>query len=95
MATSATRTLGYTDEEAQRVADDIDVVINSAGNVTFNPTLESALRTNVVGTQNVIAFTRRMKRPGTGACVDLFCGRQPLGRGLGARPGDWLLSPQT
>jgi long-chain acyl-CoA synthetase len=54
---------GYTDEEAQRVADDVDVVINSAGNVTFNPTLESALRTNVVGTQNVIAFTRRMKRP--------------------------------
>ncbi|MGH7886280.1 MAG: SDR family oxidoreductase, partial [Candidatus Binatia bacterium] len=54
---------GYTDEQAQRVADDIDVVINSAGNVTFNPTLESALRTNVVGTQNVIAFTRRMKRP--------------------------------
>ena len=55
--------LGYTEDEAQRVADDIDVVINSAGNVTFNPTLESALRTNVVGTQNVIAFTRRMKRP--------------------------------
>ncbi|PWT81788.1 MAG: AMP-dependent synthetase, partial [Acidobacteria bacterium] len=55
--------LGYTEEEAQRVADDVDVVINSAGNVTFNPTLESALRTNVVGTQNVIAFARRMKRP--------------------------------
>jgi len=55
--------LGFTEEEAQRVADDIDVVINSAGNVTFNPTLESALRTNVVGTQNVIAFAKRMKRP--------------------------------
>src|SRR6266852_2604085 len=55
--------LGFSDEEAQRLADDIDVVINSAGNVTFNPTLESALRTNVVGTQNVIAFTKRMKRP--------------------------------
>ncbi len=55
--------LGYSEEEAQAVADDIDIVINSAGNVTFNPTLESALRTNVVGTQNVIAFTRRMKRP--------------------------------
>src|ERR1700682_2860108 len=55
--------LGYSDEEAQRVADDIDVVLNSAGNVTFNPTLESALRTNVVGTQNVIAFAKRMKRP--------------------------------
>ena len=55
--------LGYTEEEAQRIADDIDIIINSAGNVTFNPTLESALRTNVVGTQNVIAFARRMKRP--------------------------------
>src|SRR5919107_2051554 len=55
--------LGYTEEEAQRIADDVDVVLNSAGNVTFNPTLESALRTNVVGTQNVIAFAKRMKRP--------------------------------
>ena len=59
----AEHNLGFSDEEAQQIADDIDVVINSAGNVTFNPTLESALRTNVVGTQNVIAFTKRMKRP--------------------------------
>src|ERR687886_2018085 len=55
--------LGYTEEEAQGIADDIDVVLNSAGNVTFNPPLESALRTNVVGTQNVIAFAKRMRRP--------------------------------
>ncbi|HYP00232.1 MAG TPA: SDR family oxidoreductase, partial [Pyrinomonadaceae bacterium] len=55
--------LGLTEEEAQKIAADIDVVVNSAGNVTFNPTLESALRTNVVGTQNVIAFTKRMRRP--------------------------------
>ena len=55
--------LGYTEQEAQAIADDVDVVINSAGNVTFNPTLESALRTNVVGTQNVIAFAKRMRRP--------------------------------
>lgn len=55
--------LGFSEEEAQRIADDLDVIINSAGNVTFNPTLESGLRTNVVGTQNVIAFTKRMKRP--------------------------------
>src|SRR5215210_5563596 len=55
--------LGYTEEQAQAIASDIDVVLNSAGNVTFNPTLESALRTNVVGTQNVIAFARRMRRP--------------------------------
>src|SRR5256884_1004047 len=55
--------LGFSDEEAQRIAGDLDVIINSAGNVTFNPTLESGLRTNVVGTQNVIAFAKRMKRP--------------------------------
>nr|MDQ5837360.1 SDR family oxidoreductase [Acidobacteriota bacterium] len=55
--------LGFTEDEAQTVASDIDVLINSAGNVTFNPTLESALRTNVVGTQNVIAFAKRMRRP--------------------------------
>src|SRR5258708_38297433 len=55
--------LGFSDEEAQRIADDLDIIINSAGNVTFNPTLESGLRTNVVGTQNVLAFTKRMKRP--------------------------------
>lgn len=55
--------LGLTEEQAEQIAADVDVVINSAGNVTFNPTLESALRTNVVGTQNVIAFVRRMKRP--------------------------------
>src|SRR6476659_4097986 len=28
--------LGYSEEEAQKLADDIDVVINTAGNVTFN-----------------------------------------------------------
>jgi long-chain acyl-CoA synthetase len=55
--------LGFSESEAQHIADNVDVVINSAGNVTFNPTLESALRTNVVGTQNVIAFAKRMKRP--------------------------------
>jgi len=55
--------LGLTEQEAQTIAADIDVLVNSAGNVTFNPTLESALRTNVVGTQNVIAFAKRMRRP--------------------------------
>ncbi|HYR78209.1 MAG TPA: AMP-binding protein [Pyrinomonadaceae bacterium] len=59
----AEKNLGFSEEEAGALADDLDVVINSAGNVTFNPTLESGLRTNVVGTQNVIAFAKRMKRP--------------------------------
>src|SRR5205823_6147487 len=55
--------LGLSEEQAAAVAADIDVVINSSGKVTFNPPLESALRTNVEGTRNVIAFVRRMKRP--------------------------------
>ena len=55
--------LGLSEDEAQRVAQDIDVLLNSSGRVTFNPPLESALRTNVGGTKNVIAFARRMKRP--------------------------------
>ncbi|HVR61272.1 MAG TPA: AMP-binding protein [Polyangia bacterium] len=55
--------LGLSEEDAQRIAQDIDVLINSSGRVTFNPPLESALKTNVDGTRNVIAFTRRMKRP--------------------------------
>src|SRR5256886_15018624 len=29
--------LGFTEEEAEALANDINVVINSAGNVTFNP----------------------------------------------------------
>lgn len=55
--------LGIPEDEAEKIAGDIDIVINSAGNVTFNPPLEHALRTNVVGTNNVIAFAKRMKRP--------------------------------
>src|SRR3954462_5208312 len=55
--------LGMSEELAERVAQDIDVLINSSGRVTFNPPLESAMRTNVEGTENVIAFAKRMKRP--------------------------------
>ncbi len=55
--------LGLPEEEAARVAGDIDVVINSSGKVTFNPPLESALRTNVQGIRNIITFVKRMQRP--------------------------------
>ena len=55
--------LGLSEEEAERVAKNIDVLINSSGRVTFNPPLESAMRTNVEGTKNVIAFANRMRRP--------------------------------
>ncbi len=86
--------LGYTDEQAQGIADDIDVVLNSAGNVTFNPTLESALRTNVVGTQNVIAFAKRMKRPALVHVSTCFVAGNRSGSGLGKRSGAGLFPAQ-
>jgi len=55
--------LGLNESEAERIAKDIDILINSSGNVTFNPPLESARRSNIVGTRNVIAFAKRMNRP--------------------------------
>ncbi|MBA4183721.1 MAG: SDR family oxidoreductase, partial [Acidobacteria bacterium] len=55
--------LGLEEKEAKKIMKDCDLIINSAGNVTFNPPLESALRTNVVGTNNVINLARMMKRP--------------------------------
>ena len=38
----------------QQHLQDTDIIINGAGNVTFNPPLDSALRTNVVGSNNII-----------------------------------------
>ncbi len=55
--------LGLDEAGAAAVAADIDVILNSSGKVTFNPPLEAALRTNVEGTKNVIAFAKQMKRP--------------------------------
>jgi len=57
------KNLGYTEEQAQQIAGDIDLVLNSSGNVSFNPPLETALKTNVTGTQNLLEFVKRMKRP--------------------------------
>jgi long-chain acyl-CoA synthetase len=55
--------LGLDETEAGRIMQDTDVIINGAGNVTFNPPLESALRTNVVGSHNIIQMARMMKKP--------------------------------
>ena len=55
--------LGLDAKQARKIMKDCDIIINSAGNVTFNPPLESALRTNVVGTNNVLQMARLMKRP--------------------------------
>jgi len=55
--------LGMNEDEARATMADTDIIINGAGNVTFNPPLESALRTNVVGSNNIIKLARMMKRP--------------------------------
>lgn len=55
--------LGLDEKEAAKIMKQVDVIINGAGNVTFNPPLESALRTNVVGSNNIIKLARMMKKP--------------------------------
>ena len=55
--------LGLEEKEAKKIMRDTDIIINGAGNVTFNPPLESALRTNVVGSNNIIKMARLMKKP--------------------------------
>ena len=55
--------LGLDEAVAKKIMRDTDIIINGAGNVTFNPPLESALRTNVVGSNNIIKMARMMKKP--------------------------------
>ena len=55
--------LGLDEKEAKKIMQETDVIINGAGNVTFNPPLESALRTNVVGSNNILKMARMMKKP--------------------------------
>ncbi|MEP7074284.1 MAG: AMP-binding protein [Acidobacteriota bacterium] len=55
--------LGIDEAEARKIMQDTDIILNGAGNVTFNPPLESALRTNVVGSNNIIKMARMMKKP--------------------------------
>lgn len=55
--------LGMSEAEAREIMANCDVIINGAGNVTFNPPLESALRTNVVGSNNILQLARMMQRP--------------------------------
>ena len=55
--------LGMSEDLAREIMQDTDVLINGAGNVTFNPPLESALRTNINGSNNIIELARMMKKP--------------------------------
>lgn len=55
--------LGMDEAEAAKLMRQCDLIINGAGNVTFNPPLESALRTNINGSNNIIKLARMMKKP--------------------------------
>ena len=55
--------LGFDEKAAGKIMRDTDIIINGAGNVTFNPPLETALRTNVVGSNNILKMARMMKKP--------------------------------
>ena len=52
----------FTDEQLRRVraAGGLDVIINSAGLVSFAPSLESALRINAIGAKNVLDVARKL-----------------------------------
>ena len=48
----------FTDEQLAEVA--VDVIINSAGLVSFAPSLESAIRINALGAKNVLDLARKL-----------------------------------
>ena len=65
--------LGYTEEQAQQIASDIDLVLNSSGNVSFNPPLETAMKTNVTGTKNLHRFCKADETSCICAHQYMFC----------------------
>jgi long-chain acyl-CoA synthetase len=52
---------GVSEEVMASIEGTIDVVVNVAGVVDFNPPLDEALDANAFGSQNLIALTRRIK----------------------------------
>jgi long-chain acyl-CoA synthetase len=93
---SRVRNVGLSDAEVARLTKDgpLDVILNSAGLVSFNPSLESALRINVYGVKYVMDLGARDWGQ-RGACLDLLCGGTARRRGLGRRAADWLLPAAT
>ena len=63
MAMSGMNFSEWTKQKREKDNADCDIIINGAGNVTFNPPLESRFRTNVVGSNNILKLARMMKRP--------------------------------
>lgn len=54
--------LGLSDDEAERLRREVDVVINSAGLVNFNPPLDDAIKVNSRGAMELAAFVATCDR---------------------------------
>jgi long-chain acyl-CoA synthetase len=55
--------LGFTDAEVRSLQESVDVVINCAGLVSFNPSLEVGLNVNTLGVQNVVDLCLKLDVP--------------------------------
>ena len=50
---------GLSDEEAAKLHSKLDLVLNTAGNVEFNPPIDLSLHANTIAAQEVLAFTAK------------------------------------
>ncbi len=50
----------FTDEQFAELTGKVDVILNSAGLVSFAPSLESAIRINALGAKNVLDLARKL-----------------------------------
>lgn len=53
--------LGLSQEDFERIVNNVHVVINCAGSVDFNSRLDSAIRTNVLGTLGMLDLCKKIK----------------------------------
>ena len=53
--------MGLSQEDFERIVNNVHVVINCAGSVDFNSRLDSAIRTNVLGTLRMLDLCKKIK----------------------------------
>ncbi|CAA7060503.1 unnamed protein product [Microthlaspi erraticum] len=54
--------LGIASETAEKISEEIDVVINSAGRTTFDDRYDAALSANVLGPERLLSFGKKCKK---------------------------------
>ena len=63
MAMSVTSISASTKRQPEKIMRDTDIIINGAGNVTFNPPLGKLCGRTSSGSNNIIKMARMMKKP--------------------------------